>query len=244
MKNIKSTFFILSASVVTGLLIIIGINANNTKINVSLNAVEYKNAVEERSKLYKEIEKIKNENIDYRYKISKYEGNDPEKSKKLVEDMKNQLIDYGALGGITSVKGPGLVIKILDGDINYNLESYYEIWRKIFHDSDAAMVLNELKNAGAEAIAINDHRILPNTGVICYSAAIAFEDQSNVSSPFYIYAIGNPEEMKASLLAENSFIQKLLLRKLKIEISEKDEIVISATKQNTDVKYMEVYQKK
>lgn len=244
MKNIKSGFFILLATIITGFLIVNSINLSGTERNISLNALEYKNAVEERSKLYKEIEKIKSENIDYRYKISKYEGSDPEKKEKLVQDMKSQLIDYGAISGITSVKGSGLVVKIKDGDIDLKLDTNEDIARKILHDADMAMVLNELKNAGAEAVAINNHRILSNTGVACFSAAIGFEDHSSVSAPFYIYAIGNPEEMKAALLGENSFIQKLILRNIKVEIELKDEIIIPATSQNTEARYMQRYEEK
>lgn len=244
MKNTKARFLILVAAIITGFLIVNSINLSNTVINISLNSLEYKNAVEERSKLYNEIEKIKSENIDYRYKISKYKGNDPGKNEKLVEDMKKQLIDYGALSGITSVKGPGLVMKVKDGDIDMKLDSDREIARKIFHEDDVAMVLNELRNAGAEAIAIDDHRILPNTGVSCYWASIGFEDDSSVSAPFYIYAIGNPEEMKASLLAENSFLQKLILRKIKVEIEVKDEIIVPVTKQSVEARYMQRYEEK
>lgn len=244
MKNIKSGFFILIATIITGFLIINSINLNNTGRSISLNALEYKNAVEERSKLYKEIENIKSENIDYRYKISKYEGNDPEKKEKLVEDMKSQLVDYGALSGIASVKGSGLVVKIKDGDIDFKFDTNEDIARKILHDADMAMVLNELKNAGAESIAINDHRILPNTGVACFSAAIGFEDESSVSAPFYIYAIGNPEEMKAYLLSETSFIQKLLIRKISVEIEVRNEIIVPVTKQSVEARYMQRYEEK
>ena len=107
------------------------------------------------------------------------------------------------------------------------------------------ILLNEIRNAGAQAIAVDDHRILPNTGVKCYWAHIGFDDQSMVSgNPFYIYAIGNPEEMKTILLSEGSIIQKLLLRKIKVEIEEKDEIIINSTDQNTEPQYMERYENK
>ncbi|MDY4251804.1 DUF881 domain-containing protein, partial [Clostridium sp.] len=215
-----------------------------TKSISSLNAIDYKKAVEERNQLYKEIDNLKSENIDYRYQISKYSDNDPEKNKKLIEDMKNQLVDYGALSGISTIKGPGIIIKLQDGDINKLLDTKHEIFRKILHEDDMAHILNELRSAGAEAVSINDHRILPNTSVSCNWAFIGFEDESRIFAPFEVYAIGNPQELKAALLAENSIIQKLLLRKIKVEIEEKDEIIISATKQNTEANYMERYEAK
>lgn len=245
MKNNKATTFILLASIFTGFLIINSIDLNGVSKSItSLNAVDYKKAVEERNQLYKDIDSIKSENIDHRNKISKYNGNDPEKSKKLVEDMKNQLVDYGALSGITTIKGPGLIIKMQDADRNKSLDTSYETYRKMIHDEDMALILNELRNAGAQSIALNDHRILTNSTVICNWAFIGFEDETSTFAPFYIYAIGNPEEMKAALLLENGIIQRLLLREIKIEIEEKDEIIIPSTRQSTESKYMERYDKK
>ena len=241
----KAKGFILLASIFTGFLIINSVDLSEvTKSISSLNAIDYKKAVEERNQLYKEIDNLKSENIDYRYQISKYSDNDPEKNKKLIEDMKNQLVDYGALSGISTIKGPGIIIKLQDGDINKLLDTKHEIFRKILHEDDMAHILNELRSAGAEAVSINDHRILPNTSVSCNWAFIGFEDESRIFAPFEVYAIGNPQELKAALLAENSIIQKLLLRKIKVEIEEKDEIIISATKQNTEANYMERYEAK
>lgn len=241
----KAKGFILLASIFTGFLITNSIDLSEvTKSMSSLNAIDYKKAVEERNQLYKEIDNLRSENIDYRYQISKYDDNDPEKSKKLIEDMKRQLVDYGALSGVSTIKGPGLIIKLQDGDINKILDTEYEIFRKMLHEDDMALILNELRGAGAQAISMNDHRIIPNTSVSCYWAFIGFEDESRIFAPFYISVIGNAEEIKAKLQLEDSIIQKLLLRKIKIEIEEKDEIIIPATKQNTEVKYMERYESK
>lgn len=239
MKNIRSKIFILIASIITGFLISNNINLNKMKTNLSLNAVEYKNAAEERNRLYNEIEKIKSDNVDLRYNINKYEGNDPEKNKKLVENMRNQLIDYGALSGIRDVTGRGVVLKIQDGNYDTNLDTNDEIMRKLFHEADVALVLNEIRKTSAEAISINGHRILPNTGVTCRWAFIGFEDDSEVSAPLYIYIIGDPEEMKASLLSENNHIQKLILRGIKVDIEIKEEITISKTNQIAEPKYMQ-----
>ena len=136
------------------------------------------------------------------------------------------------------------MITLQDGSYNTLLDTQEQVSRKILHEGDMALVLNELRNAGAQAIAIDDHRILPNTGVSCFWALIGFDDQSYATNPFSIYAIGNPQEMKTILMAENSIIQRLLLREIKVEIEEKEEIVIPTTKQNTEVKYMERYEGK
>ena len=52
MKNYRNKFFILIATILLGFLIVtnIGINENNGFLN--LNSVEYREAIEERNKLY------------------------------------------------------------------------------------------------------------------------------------------------------------------------------------------------
>lgn len=239
MKNTKGMLFILLASILTGFFITISINLDNKSTNISLNAIEYKNAIEQRNKLYGEIESIKKQNIEYKDKIKKYDVDTPNKTKELVDDMKSQLIEYSRLSGFADTKGQGLVIKVQDGDIDKVLDTQFEILRKIFHEDDMALILNEVRKAGAEAIAVNNHRILQNTGASCNWAYIGFDDETRESAPFYIYAIGNPKEMKASLLADNSHIQSLILRKIKVEIEEKNDIIIPATKQNTELKFMQ-----
>lgn len=245
MKNVKGKIFILGTSIITGFLIINSINLGSVSNKIqSLSAIDYKKAIEERNQLYKDIEDIKSQNIDYRYQISKYDSDDPEKSKKIIEDMKKQLITYSELNGTSSVKGPGLIIKLDDAEIDKVWDTQAEITRKMIHEDDMALVLNDIRSAGAEAISINEHRILPNTSVSCYWAFIGFEDESRVFAPFYISVIGNPEEMKAILLSENSVLQKLKARNIKVEIEVKDEVIIPVTKQNTEPKFMQRYEKK
>lgn len=245
MKNIKGKIFILGTSIITGFLIINSINLSDVSNGIqSLNAIDYKNAIEERNQLYKDIEDIKSQNIDYRYQISKYDSDDPLKSKKLIEDMKNQLVNYSELSGTSAVKGPGLIIKMQDEEIDRVWDTQAEIARKMIHEDDMALVINDIRSAGAEAISINNHRILTNTNVSCYWAYIGFEDESSVFAPFYISVIGNPEEMKAILLSENSVIQRLKARKIKVEIEVKDEVIIPITKQNTEPQFMQRYDEK
>ena len=53
-------------------------------------------------------------------------------------------------------------------------------------------IVSELTNAGAEAISINDQRIVNTTCITCAGNVISINGQK-VSSPFVIKAIGNPE---------------------------------------------------
>lgn len=243
MKSKSYKFVLLLSGIITGLFIISNTGLSGKVVNFSLTSYEYAKAIEERNNLYSEIENIEEDNIDMKHKIRSYKGNDKTKTEKLIQDMKNQLKDYGNLSGINDVKGSGIVIKIQDGDnINVKLDPAIEIWRKLFHENDMAMVLNEIRNTNAEAILINEHRILPNTGVSCNWAFIAFDnDEFRKSGPYYISVIGDPEEMYTYLMAEDGYLKKLIIRGLKVEVEKREEIIIPQTNQSTEPQFMQRY---
>lgn len=102
-----------------------------------------------------------------------------------------------------------------------------------------ALILNELRVAGAEAISVNNHRIVPWSGVICNWAFIGFDDGGMEYAPFNIYVIGDPEKLKAALLEDGSHVKELMFRKLYVDIQEIDQIIMPPTRANGSVKYME-----
>lgn len=238
MKDISGKVIAFISSLIVGFLIIINIKLSTLPVSKQLSAKEYKEAIDERNKLFKELEILKEENYTTKNKINSY-VHDDKKDEKVVSDMLSQLNDYGMISGLSAVKGPGVVIKITDGPNEKINETRYETLSKIFHDSDAVMVLNEIKLAGAEAIAINNHRIIPSTGMDCGWAFIEFDDDTLEPGPFYYYAIGDPEQLMLNLNKEGSYINKLIIRKLKVEIEMKDEIILPASSQSFDTKFME-----
>lgn len=242
MKNDKNYLFIFIASIIVGVLISLNFKSDRTQSYNQLNTGQYKDAIEERAALYKEIGNLKEENAEKVEKISDYKVED-KNNDKIIEDMKAQIKDYEMFTGMSEVKGPGIILTINDGDINIKEQSSYEVFSRIFHDNDMARVLNEVKNAGAEAITVNKHRIIPWTAVMCNWAFIGFEDGSMESAPFNIYAIGDPDKLEAALLDEGSYINELILRKLKVDIQKVEEIVMPPTSSNGNVIYMERIEK-
>ena len=64
----------------------------------------------------------------------------------------------------------------------------------VVHDEDLRSVVNELYNAGAEAISINGQRLV-NTSAITCSGTVITINGIKLNSPFVISAIGNPESL-------------------------------------------------
>ncbi|PSM59073.1 division initiation protein [Clostridium diolis] len=237
MKNNKGFFFVFIATIILGGLISMNFNFKGIQSYSQLNATEYQNAVEERAALYRDIGNLQEDNNEKKDKIRNYAQND-KKNDKILDDMKTQISDYKSFIGSNNVEGPGIILKINDGTTNALEENTDEINNKLLHDNDMALVLNELRVAGAEAISVNNHRILPWSGVICNWAFLGFDDGGMEYAPFNIYAIGDPEKLKAALLEDGSHVKQLMLRKLYVDIKVVDKIIMPPTTANSNVKYM------
>lgn len=78
----------------------------------------------------------------------------------------------------------------------------------LVHDTDIIGVVNELQNAGAEAISVNDQRIVLNSAISCGGNIITVNGEK-IGVPFVIKAIGLPEQLAGALERADGFIEIL-----------------------------------
>ena len=135
---------------------------------------------------YKELEKAEQTLEQERENSTQNDDNLKETEESITEG--NKMI------GLTEVNGPGVTVTLTDSkkDISSSLNPS----DLVVHDLDVLSVINELKNAGAEAISINDQRLTPNSGIICGGNIIDINGEK-VGAPFIIKAIGLPEQLAA-----------------------------------------------
>jgi uncharacterized protein YlxW (UPF0749 family) len=120
--------------------------------------------------------------------------------------LKADLLKANLLAGTVAVSGPGVVITLRDSKNpprqpeGLTPEEYAELVKMyIIHDADIQLVLNELKSAGAEAIAINDQRVVAMTAVRCGGSIVYVNKTETNASPVRIKAIGDPDTLVSSL---------------------------------------------
>lgn len=122
--------------------------------------------------------------------------------------------------GLTTVRGRGIVVTMQDAPAagEMDIEEY------IIHDNDVNGILNELKANGAQAISINDERVISTTKPVCAGPTIIVND-SRYPSPYVIKAIGNPDVLYETVqtMAQVAFMR---LADIRIDIVKKDEIII------------------
>lgn len=157
------------------------VSQNYEENNLRAEVLRYK---EKYDNLLKETEKVDNE---LQQEIEKATENNSE-----LEETKNQINDGNKIIGLTEVIGSGAIITVADSDIDPN--TVLNSSDLLVHDKDILKIVNELKNAGAEAISINDQRVILTTSIICGGNIININGE-RIGSPFVIKAIGSPETL-------------------------------------------------
>ncbi|MDZ5252799.1 DUF881 domain-containing protein [Clostridium sp. LIBA-8841] len=238
MKNREFTIFIFIASVIVGLLISMNINFDGTETTKVLNAKEYQDAYNKRNSLYNEISKLKENNRELQKKINNYSKSD-ESSIKVSNDMVEELNNNLMIAGLSDVKGSGLKIVLEDGGEAFNGEVVDDFMRllRTIHDDDMIKVINELKAAGAEAISINNQRIIYNTEIYCGGQFLRMNGVK-IPAPFYVNVIGDPEKIENQIMRDGSYIKTLMNRGIKVQITKSDDITMPAYISDMNPKYM------
>lgn len=96
----------------------------------------------------------------------------------------------------TPVRGPGLTVGLQDArDSALDGRSSTGLVR----DQDLRLVLNSLWSSGAEAIAVNGHRIGPGTFVRTAGSTLLV-NATAIQSPYSVEAIGDPDALSVGLV--------------------------------------------
>ncbi len=143
------------------------------------------------------------------------------------EAVQKEITELHIRTGVTPVQGPGIVITIDDtnqssknpGDVNPNA--------LITHDVDLLMLLNELRVAGAEALGLNDQRVVNSTAVRCVGPVI-YVNNTPISAPFTVRAIGKVDALYGAANLPYGVIDQLKPLGMRIEIEKRDNIQLPA----------------
>lgn len=126
-------------------------------------------------------------------------------------NIQKQLKTLNSLIGTIDVKGNGIVITVADNNkvTTETVGVFDNINNYLIHDKDLLMIVNELKNAGAEAISINDERIINTTSITCDGNVILING-NKISSPFEIKAIGSQEALLGAIQRPGGYLEQQL----------------------------------
>lgn len=132
------------------------------------------------------------------------------------KDTSELIKKYTIVSGKTDVTGQGIIIKYKPSDN----EAKADIVK------DLRDIVNEIKNAGAEAIEINNQRIVGTTAIEMVKNKIEIND-TEVSGNFIIKAIGDSNLMYSGLIRPGGTIENIRESGVNIEINSENTIKIN-----------------
>ena len=99
--------------------------------------------------------------------------------------------------------------------------------------------INELRAAGAEAIAINGERIVAMSEIRCAGPTLSVNNNRS-APPYEIKAIGNPNNLESALKLRGGVLENFKFWGIQADLSQSDDIVIPAFKGRKSFEYAKI----
>ncbi len=149
--------------------------------------------------------------------------------KQASEVLQEELINSRNILGKNTVQGEGIIVTLTDVEVG----KYGKIYAK-----DLIQLVNNLKAAGAEAISINDQRIILNSYVVDINSTYISVNGERIVSPYIVKAIGDITYLESGLSQKQyGYIDTMKNEGKDITLEKSDNIVINAYSGNLTFKY-------
>lgn len=196
-------------------------NMRETELRTEL--ANWKSKYDETNKQYEETQSKIEE-----YKQTKQSNDETE---KLVnEELQTVNMNLGK----TDVEGQGIEIILRET----NNEEISQI-----NADDLLVIVNALKLAGAEAISINDERIINMTDIVNINAntdsSFVRINGQRVLAPYVIKAIGNSTYLESELVGNGGYVDELKKLGHDVSIEKKDKVTILKYNDELTTKYIQ-----
>lgn len=142
------------------------------------------------------ISNLYDANLELRREVAKLAVQQQEYERSLEQsdltDMATELNKLRVLTGLSEVSGPGVELRVST-----------QIRPEYVQD-----LVNEFRNAGAEAIAISGQRVAANSALTSYEGKVVI-DGTILEAPFVFEAIGSPETLDRALGRKGGMVSYL-----------------------------------
>ncbi|NLN64821.1 MAG: DUF881 domain-containing protein [Clostridiaceae bacterium] len=139
-----------------------------------------------------------------------------------IAKLKKEVLEYQILAGLKTVKGKGVIVTI-DSLGNTPVD-----------DSNILAVLNELRAADVQALAVNDERIIA-TSEVRRAGSYMTVNGRKLLPPYIIKAIADPVKLENSLKIMYGVVDMMKYYDLKVEVKQEDNIIIPGVRDDGTV---------
>lgn len=221
------TFVIFIISMMLVALISIQVKTVEKSNSMGIESMQEEELRAEVSELKAKCEEVNSKIESNNEKINEY-SNIVQDNKQASELLDEELDEYNMLIGKTNVVGSGAIITLKDSFLT------------TYTSSNIAYIINELKNAGAEAISINGQRIINKTEIVMIQTRYILINGERITSPYEIKVIGNKDKLNSALtFQDEGLIDYYRNRDYTIDMTLEDNVHIPAYSKNIELKYVE-----
>ena len=135
----------------------------------------------------------------------------------------NQLLSLRA--SLIDVEGPGVVLTITDSKTPVKDGENPNLY--LIHDEDMLRIVNELRAAGAEAISINDQRLIGTSEIRCSGPTVTVNGKI-FAPPFIIKAIGDTKTLHSALTMRGGVVESLKYWGIEVKIQDESHVTVPA----------------
>ena len=155
---------------------------------------------------------------------------------KTKETLETELEGLEQALGRTDVEGEGIIIKMTEKKES-ELGEDEEL--KPIEANDLIYIVNYLKDSGAEAISINDERIVNTTYIVNIGETIKINGKFIRTSDYEIKAIGNSSYLESSIFGKGGYAEQLNISGINTTCERENKVKISKYNGDFETKYME-----
>lgn len=159
---------------------------------------------------------------------------DNEKQETLEEELESQKQELGK----TDVEGEGIILTLTE-KTNEELENEEIEELKPIYAEDLIYMINALKDSGAEAISVNDERIVNTTDIADVGDNIKINSKYIRTSTYVIKAIGNASYLESAIMGKGGYAEPLNTTGIKTDIERSNKVKIPKFNGEFEIKYME-----
>ena len=208
--NIKKEKIVMSITIGIACFALMLVMFMQFKVVQETNITQIENMRE--SELRKELSEWKEK---YEQLVAKYDEvaakileyrNESESDEATTRLLESELEQLKIALGKTDVEGEGIEI-VLEDKAGTKLSDDLEVYR--IDEEDLLVIVNELFGAGAEAISINNQRIVAMSDITTIGDIFLRINGEKVVSPYVIRAIGNQTYLESAVFGKGGHVDEL-----------------------------------
>ena len=206
--------------------------AGGTELSARVDTLqtELKSEMDKNESLTAENEELKTQIDNYRQSSAGEDAGDL---------LRADLEKAEAFAGLTDVEGLGIIVELKDAvGVQSGVVNGFVMDKNfgIVHDDQLLMFLNELRASGAEALSVNDERIIATSEIRCAGPTVSVNNTKK-GAPFVIRAIGDPDTLESGLKISGGAIDQVKLYGIEVTIKRSNNVKIGKYTGATSFKY-------